>query len=372
MASLHPRSRFIDDLVPLILESSDHWWPQDLLRLAQVSSAWLEPARRLLYASPSIHTFCACSQLARTLSDNPALLSFVKGLDLRPRTENTPEDALLIAKGRADLKFLFGLESLQFITLGGYLAVHAERFLNALADTESIKDLHIDGSSLAHSLSLRPSFEWGESIAFRFPNLKSLRFTDVELDITFPSIPYQLQLSDLVLDNVTIMGGYISHLLHETPSLQRLCVRSKTASEFDEHIKAVLASCAVRVLEYEVQTDLPSLVPLFEHDSPRLPSLRCLRLRGVQVDLEALTYIGEKCQNLEELVISGRMVAILPCDWVAFLQARALPLLRSIGLPWGTKHPPFKRWCGADVEKVLKAASLDTLTLVEKAEIRRG
>ncbi|KAF5377570.1 hypothetical protein D9615_005227 [Tricholomella constricta] len=357
LSPLPARSRFIDDLVPLILESNDHWWPRDLLRLAQVSSAWLGPVRRRLFALPSLHSFHACSQLARTLSGNPKLLSLVKGIELRPALEDSPNGRLISAEDRANLRFILALEGLQHITLGGLLAVKAERLLHTVGDAQSVLDLHIDGSLLAHSLSFRPSLEWDESIAFRFSNLQTLRLTNLELDIPYPVIPYQLQLSKLHLDNVVVMSGYISHLLHETPSLHHLCIRSKRASEFDEQIRLILESCAIDTLEYEVETDGHSHHLIFTDDSPPFSSLRCLRFTGIHVDLDILDSISQKCQNLEDLTVSGRMVTILPCEWVSFITKRHLARLRSLGLPWGTNNPPFVRWCSSAGEAVLKAAA---------------
>ncbi|KAG5648130.1 hypothetical protein DXG03_006084 [Asterophora parasitica] len=353
------RSHFIDDLVPLILESSDHWWPRDLLRLAQVSSAWLNPVRRRLFAQPSLHSFNACSQLKRTLSDNSEIISLVRGVELRPVGDNRP----ISAEGRASLKFILAIEGLQNIILGGLLSVKAEKLLHAVGDAESVLDLHIDGSLLAHSISARPSLEWDESLAFQFSSLRTLRLTNVELDISYPSIPYQLQLSELHLDNVTIMSGYITYLLHETSYLHRLNVRTKRASEFDEEIRLVLGCCAIDTLEYEVEMDGHSHHPVFSDNSPHLSSLRCLHLTGVHVDLDFLDSICQKCPNLEDLTISGRMVAILPCEWISFISTRHLARLRSLGLPWGTKSPRFARWCSSSGNAVLKAAAVYNISV---------
>ncbi|KAF8078413.1 hypothetical protein FPV67DRAFT_1465171 [Lyophyllum atratum] len=311
-----PRSHFIDDLIPVILESDDHWWPRDLHRLAQVSSAWLGPVRRRLFAVPSLHSFQTCSQLARALSNNTALLSLVKGVELRPMLANNADDRRVSPEDSANLKFIFALEGLEHVTLGGLLAVKAEKFLHAFGDPQSVLHLHIDGSLLSHSLSIHPSLEWDESIAFQFTHLKTLRLTSIELDISYPSIPYQLQLSMLQLDHVTIMSGYLSHLLHETPSVPHL-----------SQVRLVLDSCAIETLEYEVETDASSHHHIFDGDPPFL-------------------YFASLpppywCSGLDDL---GRMVTILPCEWISFITAGHLPRLRSLGLPWGTKQPPFVRW----------------------------
>lgn len=350
-----PRSRFIDDLIPLILESSSHWWPRDLLRLAHVSRAWLGFARRRLYALPNIHSFRACSQLARTLRGNPTLLLLVKGVELRPTLGEN-----IAAKDRANLNYILSIEGLHHITLGGLLAVKAERFLHSIGDAQSVIYLHIDGRLLSESLNFRPSLEWDETIALQFNNLHKLRLTEIELDISYPSIPYELQLSELHLDNVTVMSGYLSHFLHETPSLPRLCVRYKGASELGEQVKLVLDSYSIHTLELEIDGTHNSI---FHNDPPSLPSLCCLRLTGVQADSGILAVISQNCRNLEELMITGRMVTILPCEWISFINNRHLPRLRSLGVPWGTRELKFTWWCGSTRDAVVKVAALHNIHL---------
>lgn len=41
--------KFVDDLVHLILESHENWWPRDLVRLSLVWSAWLGPTQKRLF-----------------------------------------------------------------------------------------------------------------------------------------------------------------------------------------------------------------------------------------------------------------------------------------------------------------------------------
>ena len=355
---------FIHDLVSLILESNDHWWPRDLASLSQVSLVWLEPARRLLYATPAIHHFQACSKLARTLSETPSLVHLVKGVVLQPLLRDA--DQHFWGGFRADLKSILALDGLQSITLGGHLAIGAERFLCIVGDPSSVTSLHIDGSQLSHSFP-SPSLEWDESIAFRFPSLEKLRLTDIELEIMFPSIPSQLHLSDLLFENVTITDGYLCHLLHETPSLSRLCIQSGSALDFDEHIQLVLASCAVQTLEYEVQREHPMSFTIFDSNSPNLLSMRSLRLVGVPMDSDFLTLISQQCRNLEELIIVGRTVRILSRDWVTFITTRPLSSLRTIGLPWGTNHPPFEAWCARTKQAIFQAAASQDIQIVASA-----
>ncbi|KAG6897331.1 hypothetical protein C0992_002389 [Termitomyces sp. T32_za158] len=349
------RSHFIDDLVYLVLESSDHWWPGDLVQLAQVSSAWLGPVRRRLFAFPTIHSFRASKRLARTFSDNPSLLTLVKGVELRPMpADGRPVDS----QDRSSLNMILGIDGLQRITLGGLLSVRAERFLHRITDAHSVLNLHIDGSLMANSISLAdcPSLDWDESIAFQFCNLRSLHLNDVELSISHPSIPYQLSLSELQFDNVAFTRGYITQLLHETPYLRRLRVRSTQTSELDEQIRCVLDSCAVETLEVEVDMEGHSEHPIFETPTP---SLRSLSLNGVHVDMDTLTSVGIYCQNLENLAISGRMVAIVPSEWASFIANGHLPHLRDLELPLATNLHPFEgcSTCSA-VDRLVHAATL--------------
>ncbi|KAG6861206.1 hypothetical protein C0995_002555 [Termitomyces sp. Mi166 len=345
------RSRFVDDLVYLILESSDHWWPGDLVQLAQVSSAWLGPVRRRLFAFPTVHSFRASTRIARALSDNPSLLSLIRGVELRPMPVHGEH---VNSQDRSSVNMILGIDGLQRITLGGLLSVRAERFLHRVIDAHAVSTLHIDGSLMANSISLAdcPSLDWDESLAFQFCNLKTLHLNDIELAISHPSLPYQLSLSELHFDHVAFTRGYIAQLLHETPSLLRLRMKSAQTSELDEQIRCVLNSCAVEILEIEVDVEGP-----FEHrifDNPSL-SVRSLRLSGVRADIDTLNSIGTHCPNLEDLAISGRMITVVSSEWASFIASGHLPRLRSLELPWTTKYYPFG--CSA-VDGFLQAAAL--------------
>ncbi|KAG6911810.1 hypothetical protein DXG01_000057 [Tephrocybe rancida] len=359
-----PRSRFVEDLIYIVLESSDHWWPGDLVQLAQVSSAWLEPVRRRLFAMPSVHSFRASTRLARTLSSNPSLLSLVKGVELQPMPRGS---AHITSQDRASLNFILAISGLQHITLGGLLSVKAERFLHRVADAHSVLSLHIDGRSMTHSLTPAecPSLEWDESIAFHFCNMETLHLTNIELAISFPSIPYQLQLSELHLDHVTITRGYITHLLHETPSLPRLRIRSIQASEVDEQVKCVLDSCAVEMFEYEADVEGPFAHNIFDNNSS---SLRILRLVSFHFDFDTLNVIREHCQGLEVLIISGRKVSIPPCEWQTFIQRGHFANLRSLGLSWGTESHIHGHWSRPAVEDLLRTATLHGIHILPDGE----
>jgi hypothetical protein len=360
MARPYLASWFVDDLIPVILESNKNWWPRDLVRLAQVSSRWLGPATRMLYATPRLHSFLACKKFARTLSDNPSLSCLVHGIDLCPVLDNHHHPPCI--GDPKIIRSILALEGLQSVTLGGHLAIRAERFLHLLMDPYEVRELHVDGSLLSTSLSFHPSLEWDEVIATKFTCLRKLRLTNVDLDIIYPSIPYHLQLRELILDNVYITAGYLSHLLHDTSSLDRLCVISKSGAEFDDQIVFVLASCAVQFLEYEAQSDPAAHAPLiFNHVAP---FLRCLHLQDVHANLETLASVSQSCLNLEELSILGRTISILPCEWAEFIGSGVLSSLRCLGVPWGTYDPPFTKWSGPALDLVHRAAVVRNVQLI--------
>ena len=81
-----------EDIVYIILDSYDHFWSRDLARISRVSSAFLRPARKHLYKSPSLFSYRACHLLARSLNHNEDLIPLVHALDLRP----TYDDSSLI------------------------------------------------------------------------------------------------------------------------------------------------------------------------------------------------------------------------------------------------------------------------------------
>lgn len=331
MSSQRDFPRFINDLVPLILESEDSWWPRHLCRLALVSSVWLGPVQRVLYRSPTLYAFRSCVKLAQSLSDNEALQPLIKYLDMRP----TSEELLDGRVGPGDfvaIRHLLRLDGLRSITLGGLLSVGAERFLQTIAYPELIEKVHIDGCSPEDSPNSQPSLEWGETLACMFCNLKKLCLTNVELDIIPSSIPYTLQLTDLELIHTNIIGGFLKQLLHETTSVGRL--RIVTGKPMDEQITTLLESCSVGTLEYEVERDTQAApTEIFAANTPTLGALRCLQLKGMMIDLETLNLITERCRGLEGLCVGGRGLVVGATEWTEMmgglprsLQRLALPL----------------------------------------------
>jgi hypothetical protein len=263
----------------------------------------------------------------------------------------------------ASLRYVLSLDGLQSLTLGGELAIHAERFLHSLVHGDAVTELHVDGTHSGGYTHLRcrtaASLEWDDVIAFKFPNLRKLKLCNLELHILHPPMPYDLQVIDLQLNNVDIISGHLPYLFHESwSSLRQLSVIAKLASEFDEQMRLTLDVCGpgLETLYYDV-VDARSDGILFHHDSTPLPSLRCLRLSGVEVHSHTLAIIQHVCRNLEDLSIIGRIVSVSPTDWVSFLVSGALPSLQILSTPWGTYDPPFAHWSQEMCKSVLDASA---------------
>jgi len=358
------RSHFVEDLIPLILDSNDHWWDRDLVRLALVSPTWLHYVRKRLYAFPSLHSFVACSSLARTLESNPHLTSLIHRLALRPTFGNTSHHSP--GRDRMAVRALLGLEGLWSLVIGGDLAVQSERFLGFVSASDTITELHIDGALLQESLGARASLEWTEDLIFRFPNLRRLRLTELELDINATYDNPSLNLEEVVLEGVTIIGGFLSHLIPGGSVLERLCVKTSSGCEYDEHIRSVLFSSDVHSLEYEVTEAASSDGSFLEPANPNPDGLHLhhLELHGLRVDEGMLASIGQRCPDIGELVISGRGICITAEGWKTYLASGALPSLRRLTVTWGTNHPPYKGWCATSVDPVARAASLRNVELL--------
>lgn len=343
------RCDFVDDLIPLIIESHNHWWPRDLLALATVSPCWLIYARKRLYAHPTIHSFPASTLLARTLTENPSLIPLIRGITLRPMKSSDPARRQVEAGGAlSSLRFLLALEGLNRVTLGGELAVKAARFLKLIAVPDIVDELHIDGSLVCHRLSCPPSLEWDESMTIQFPNLRKLRLTRVELDISSPSVQIPLAISSLHLEDVNITHGFLPHLLNGTQSLEKLHVNTKDAEDYNEQIQLVLASCAVGCLHYEVEQERHGSGFVLDGDTCSRKTLHSLHLRGLFVDLGLVTGISTMYRNLVELVVCGREVRVGANEWATLIGNGGFESVRRLGLPWG-------RWRDEEAEEVRSA-----------------
>ncbi|KIY45362.1 hypothetical protein FISHEDRAFT_49452 [Fistulina hepatica ATCC 64428] len=365
-----------EDVVDHILDCGATWWPRDLARLARVSLAWLGPVRRRLYRCPTAYSNRALKKLADTLfqrdiraaynldrSSIADLRSLVLGLDLRPVQEKE------MLHGRrcnssvcmASLRRILSLPGLRTLTLGGELSIKAERFLYSLSDASALVELSIDGKDAPiamHAACVGPSLEWDVHLSRKFPQLRVLRLAHLELDIEYPWTSFRSQLSDFVLDNVTILTGFLTTLVREIKSLESISVVTYDAFRYDAEIKEMLESRNLEQLHYEVLGDaVPSPFSVFAPGILARPSLRRLCLSGVHVDAEALELICRCCPNLEELAIRGDCVTVTVDEWQRVIESGALPALRFLEVPWGTRGPPFVRWDKIGGEGVLKATS---------------
>jgi hypothetical protein len=304
------------------------------------------------------------------LTGNSYLRSLLHGIDIRPSIGFDVDDGGLSTTEMASLRYILSLDGLRSLTLGGELAVQAERFLQSFVHPDAVTDLHIDGSTHSVGRSYfrcrKPaSLEWDEVMAYKFPNLRKLKLSNLEIDILYPPIPYDLDVTDLYLDNVDITSGYLPHLFHGSwSSLRHLSVIARTASDFDEHLRLTLDCCGagLETLQYEV-VDARSDHIVFDDSSTMLPSLRQLRLSGIDIQSHTLSVIQEVCQNLEDLSVTGRVVRVSPFDWNLFLRSGALPSLRHLSTPWGTYHPPFMHWSQETSKAVLDASAIRKIQL---------
>ncbi|KAF5336963.1 hypothetical protein D9611_003361 [Ephemerocybe angulata] len=358
------RSPFVDDLIPLILDISDHWWTEDYLRLAYVSSPWLYYVRKRLYACPSISSFTASQALAETLQGNPELLRLVSGIELQPMATRQPGNVVTGAQA-ASMHYLLGLEGLKKVRLGGQMARQAERFLNSLAFPDHVEELVVDGGMLGEGPGFSPSLEWDESMLYRFTNLQTLRLANVELDIIAPSAPAaprQLPINHLILDNVDILDGFLCQMVGGAV-VNSLSICAKSPCEYDEQVRLVLDNCDVQALQYEVSSALRAEQSFLAGEPGQLP-LRRLRLEGHSMDIGMLSEIAQRCTGLQELIIGGRSVAITPQEWEGFITTRPLTALERIGLPGGSHLPPFVKWTPADFIALQSASESQRLQLI--------
>ncbi|KAI0735343.1 hypothetical protein C8Q76DRAFT_279405 [Earliella scabrosa] len=366
----------VDDLIPIILESDDHWWPRDFQRLALISPAWVTPVRKRLYAHPSLRSFRACKLFARSLLENPELLAYLRGLELRPVTDSR---RVLDEQEMQSLRYILGLKGLKDITLGGDLSFSAERFLHYMVDTRTITTLHINGfsssndhaSSTTHRL---PSLEWDDVVAFRFPYLRTLTLSNVALTVHPPSMDRPGQLSHLVLNNVEVVDG----LLHELSqgsweTLRVLKVVGRSTAEMDEHMRAMLEVCEnLEEFHYEA-VDMSSHPSIFDDEEP-IPceSLRKLFIAGFDVNPGTLRAIAQTCPQLMELAVLGRIIRMPPEEWTSFVQSGALPCLQRLVAPAGTNRPPFTFWSPSQQDDLRAACKSRSVILASGAFMKDG
>ncbi|KAI0651690.1 hypothetical protein C8Q79DRAFT_934503 [Trametes meyenii] len=360
------RPLLVDDLIPVILESDDHWWPRDFQRLALISPAWISPVRKRLYAHPSLRSYRACHLLARTFTENPALLPYVRQLELCPASDG---EYVLDEREMRSLRCILGLKGLRSITLGGDLAVAAQRFLNVMVDTRTVTDLHIDGYMLSkgRSTSLRPaipSLEWDDAIAFRFPNLRSLTLSNVLLTIIPSMMDRPAGLTHLTLNNVDIELGFLPDICQGSwETLQNFRVVGGNAVEMEDGVLSMLEVCEnIGTLHYEAP-DLSGRPSVFDGEPPSCPNLQRLCLAGFDANFHTLQGIAQACPKIQDLAVLGRVARISPEEWAAFVSSSSMPALRRLVAPAGTNHPPFSFWSSHERETLQDVCDKKGVTL---------
>ncbi|KAH9857935.1 hypothetical protein C2E23DRAFT_154527 [Lenzites betulinus] len=372
MHTSRPAPVLVDDLIPVILESNDHWWPRDFQRLALISPAWVYPVRKRLYAHPSLRTYRSCHLLARTFAANPELVSFVHRLELRPTAD---EERALDEREMQSLRCILGLKGLRSLTLGGDLAVAAHRFLSVMHDTRAVTDLHIDGCMVAQrragSLApVVPSLEWDDAIAFRFPNLRSLTLSNVLLTIVPSMMDRPAGLTHLTLDNVDVDVGFLPDICQGSwETLRELRLIRGNVVDIEDGVRSMLETCENLETLYCEGHELLYHVTVFDEDEPPppCPNLRKLCLSGFDIHPGTLGAIAEACPAVEELAVLGRVVRVLPDQWTAFLSSGRLKSLRRLLPPPGTRVPPFEFWCPSEREQLHEVCNAKGISLADWA-----
>ncbi|KAF7982022.1 hypothetical protein HWV62_30270 [Athelia sp. TMB] len=362
-----PRTRFIPDLAPLILDAlpPSSWWPHDLRRLALAAPAFLAPARARLYAHPAPASFATCALLARTLAEAPHLAALVRALDLKPMRRVGEEVG---ARELAGVRALLALPRLEALSIGGEMAVRAERFLHWVAHPAGILSLTIDGCALTDDDGdLGPgrlrtgqpaSLEWDEALAFAFTSLETLRLAHLELDVAPPttSTPYGLRVAALTLDSTTVVGGHLLHVLHGAwPALRRLAVAGKDTGQ----LAPVLAACAGTLTHISLAAPADPL-PLLPHGT----AVTHLALDGAPLTPADLTLLPALAPHLASLHVTGRTTGVPAEAWAAWVEEGACVELRELGLPGGTCGPPWGAWGRVEWERVRGAAAARGVALV--------
>ena len=351
------RSPFVEDLIPLILETSEHYWRRDYVRLVRVSRAWAGPIRKRLYRHPTLYSFQACELLARTLSENPSLAHLVSGLHLYPCVD---EGGRVKPSETAGLRRLLTIPNLEELSLGGNLSIRAERFLMSLTSPQTIKVLRIDGST--DRLATRwphqqASLEWDSGIAARFRSLKRLELTDIELEIIPPAARCALPLESVRLDCVYLTGGFVERLAVGAWSrLRSLHVTARSASEYNEQVRFLLSACAETIESFEYTVlqeeghghgeggDEHAAGSFIDPDPAlKFPVLRRVELGSLAVTPEVLLEVDRRCPALTDLSVHGRTVLVTPAQWSEMICNSTWPKLKKLLVPGGT-GPPFVAW----------------------------
>lgn len=344
LSNMKYNDKFIEDLIPLILDADDHWWQSHLATLAIVSQGWLYYVRKRLYACPDIRTVDAARKLANTLEENEYLGWMVSGIILLPGLRNEP--ALRLGGGIKAIRMLLGLEGLRKITIGGDI----NRCLGLVGNPEGVEELQIRGQ---RELGWPTTVEWDERLTFGFPRLKKMALREIDLDVMWPTVGHPASFTELILEDVAIVGGRLTQMLNGAQRLRCLHISGSDMVNEEAKLKEVLRSCAVECLHYEVRKTSGRWNPFSDLGPEGGRTVRCLHLEGHLLDSGILDTLQEVFWNVEELVVSGRTVNVLAREWAELLSSGGLSSLKRIGLPWGTNKPPFVKWNKTEEEAIL-------------------
>lgn len=363
-----------EDIVYIILDSYDHFWSRDLARISRVSSAFLRPARKHLYKSPSLFSYRACHLLARSLNHNEDLIPLVHALDLRP----TYDDSSLIESREINphvpgicpgVSQLLSIVHLERLALSGDLAYGAQRFLRAVSNPHLITVLQIGAPQIAGSysknnLSQIASIEWDGELANRFHALKSLSFTgplvldiddshfDYDSEINgspfHPSVMSGCKLEELRLINIEFSGasGLLSALLCGPASWKYLRTFSFSldctdAEKVLDHLTNLLehSYCSLQelivssshylssqglldnVLDFVLSKEGPMLSLCTLHASGMPDNIRKLHLAFPNLELLEYTHDG---------YLNGEDELLQP--WLSALSSHYFPFLKALTL----------------------------------------
>ncbi|CAL1705085.1 unnamed protein product [Somion occarium] len=335
--------KLVEDLIPIILDSADHPAQHDLSRFALVSSQWLWPARKRLYASPTIHTFEACNRLARTLQQNVELQSLIRGIKFDPTTPTTASAVVVNYFDWVNIVYVLRLNRLRSLELAGNLALFATKLTQRVDRFRQLTSLHLDGSAFQSSAS----FDWDRTTASQLSGLTHLSLKKLRLIIAHPSVEVPLQLTHLSFDDVMIFPGDLHHLCHgHWHTLRHLRIAGHTDLDTNEELRSTLELCTNLVsFEYEAR-GVWEHGAIYDDRLPVIPSLRRLALLNVLFGQESLQCIDRSFHNLEELTVAGaRSYRISPDDWVDALKEHSFRSLHTLNTPRPVEGAPLQEIC---------------------------
>jgi len=300
-------SRLVEDLIPFILEfdplvDDPLLRQRDLSQFALVALPWINPTRRQLYDHPFLHSLFSCRLLSTTLSGNPTLRSFVKGVDICPSV--THMSSLSIVPVRGLLHILN--HNLKHLCLGGDIIPVVRMFLSTPYSTllSSLTSLVIRGSPGA-PLPQSDALEWDEKITDRLTMLSVLRLSNVRLRIADPSNttkPSLSHLKELYLEGVIIHGDLHDLCPNFWHSIRMLSILDIYPADEEAYfdIQPLLEYCSNLENIHYKQGEA-----IFDEDFPLLPSVRFLDLTINIFSLDSIYTLARCCANLESLKVDG-------------------------------------------------------------------